>query len=45
MREFSGKEELIDNWNKVIIAIVKAQSGESNVRYLKKDDKVIGLNV
>jgi len=44
MKEFRGKEELIDNWNKVIIAIVKAQSGESNIQYLRKNGQVIGAN-
>jgi len=43
MKEFRGKEELIENWNKVIIAIVKAQSGESNIKYLRQNDKVIGV--
>lgn len=43
MGEFESKEKLIDDWNKVIIAIVKAQSGESNIKYVKQNNEVIGV--
>jgi len=37
-KNVSSKESTIKNWNKVIVLLAKAKSGESSIKYAKTDD-------
>jgi len=43
-REFEGKEHMVQEWGRVMVALIRANSGSSNVDYKFDDDgNVIGL--
>jgi len=43
---FIGKENMLENWNKVMISILRADNGVSNFEHIKdKDKNVVGLKV
>ncbi len=45
MEEFTGKERMLSNWQDVLVAIFRAQSGENNVKYTRDENGgVIGVD-
>ena len=41
---FEGKERMAEDWSRVMLAIIRAQSGASNVKHVRDDDgNVTGL--
>ncbi len=45
MEEFNGKERMLSDWQDVLVAIFRAQSGESDIKYTRdKDDGIIGVD-
>lgn len=45
MEEFTGKERMLSNWQDVLVAIFRAQSGENTVKYTRDENGgVIGVD-
>ena len=44
MKEFTGRERMLSDWEDVLIAIFRAQSGESDITYDRNDaGNVVGI--
>jgi len=45
MKEFTGRERMLSDWEDILVAIFRAQSGETNITYDRNEKgNVIGIN-
>lgn len=44
VENFAGKEKMLSDWNRVLVAILRSNEGECDIKYVRnKKDEVIGL--
>jgi len=44
VEEFTGREKMLEDWNRVLVAILRANEGECDIRHVRnEDDEVIGI--
>jgi hypothetical protein len=45
MQEFTGKEKMLQDWNRVLVSILRANEGECDIRHIRDDkEEVVGIS-
>lgn len=45
MQEFTGKEKMLEDWNRVLVSILRSNVGECDIRHIRNDkEEVVGIS-